>query len=102
MPVTTDGITESSALRLRSAIASTTTVTIARIAIAVCAAVAAVTGSNSFLPILASPVDSDSYCGSKESPSTAGASTRVVPSSTPSSSRVLVTSRRVPLARCNS
>ena len=37
-----------------------------------CAAVTAVTGSNSFLPTRANPVDNDSYCGSNESPSTDG------------------------------
>ena len=42
---------------------------------AVCEAVWTVTGSNSFLPIRASPVDNDSYCGSKDSPSTAGTRT---------------------------
>ena len=96
------GTIESPAMRLRTAMASTAAEIMARMASEVCAAVAAVTGSNSFLPTRARPVDNDSYCGSKESPSTAGTSTSVAPSSTPSSSRVLVTSSRTPLALCNS
>ena len=45
--------------------------TVPRIANAAVTAVSAVTGSQSLFPIRASAVDSDSYCGSKESPSTA-------------------------------
>ena len=66
------GISESLAMRPRTASASTAAEIIARMASEVCAAVAAVTGSNSVLPTRARPVDSDSYCGSNESPSSRG------------------------------
>ena len=56
-PVTMLGTSESPAERLRRASPSTTAEIIARMASAVCVAVTAVTGWNSFLPIRASPVD---------------------------------------------
>lgn len=75
-------------VRVRNVRASTTPTAMAIIAMAVWAAVSEVTGANirsppsrpSHLPMAASPVDSDSYCGSNDSPATRGTSTSVSPS----------------------
>ncbi len=104
-PATAAGIGPSVKVRARSVRATTTETAIAMTATAVCAAVSGVTGANirsppsrpNHLPIAARPVDRDSYCGSNDSPSTLGTSTRVSPSWTPSSSRLLLISSRTPL-----
>ncbi|CAM4358491.1 Secreted protein [Mycobacterium basiliense] len=75
-------------MRVRKVRATTTPTAMAMMAIAVCAAVNGVTGANirspplrpSHLPIAANPDDSDSYCGSNDSPSTRGTNTKVSPS----------------------
>ncbi len=101
-PLTIVGIRASVETRCRTTNPNTVRVAIARMTSAVRAAVCRVTGSNRAFPTRARPVDSDSYCGSKDSPATAGTRVSVAPSSTPSSSRVLVTSSRTPLALCSS
>ncbi|CAG7025344.1 hypothetical protein PICSAR16_04518 [Mycobacterium avium subsp. paratuberculosis] len=109
-PATAAGIGPSVKVRARRHSPTTTATAIAITATAVCAAVSGVTGANirsppsrpSHLPMAANPLDSDSYCGSNDSPSTRGTSTRVSPSWTPSSSRLLLISSRTPLILCSS